>query len=388
MEQSRSRYASWIALVLSALLLAAVMMLCISQNQAQAVEAAPDAQATQVFTGTITAGDQEAALPAASATPAKKAGKASKYALLEKNGKVYPCNKKGKKLSATWKGGTTFNYLMVAPNVTKIPKQFNYKYVGFSGVKMKLKSVTFMLKGGKNACKTIVANNPLGDQTALKTLKNFNKTKVTSIGKYGLAGTGITSITLPKTLTKLGEGAFAYCKKLTKVVFPASLKSVGKNAFRGDAKLKTLSKFGKTKVTSIGMDAFGETGITAIALPKTLKTIGVEAFAATKKLKTVSGLASTKVTAIGKAAFYESGVTTLALPASCKSIGYAAFCDCAALNSLSMPSATLVTGSGDMLTGTVMQNNPASATIKVPAALADQYKAATYWSDYADCITS
>ena len=389
MGVTRSLSASKAAVWLFAALLAGVMLVCIPQGMAQAVEAAgADAPAAQqVFVGTIVKGDQAVTATDTYAVPAKMASK-STYALLKKNGYVYPCNKNGKVMGNTWKSGSTITFLFVAPDAKKIPAKFNYRYTGVGGVDMKLRSMTFLLKGGKNSCRTIAANNPIAGQATLKAIKNFEKTKVTKIGKYGFAKTGITSIKLPKTLTTLSEGAFQQCPKLKTVVFSSSLKTISKNAFRQDGKLTTLSKFNKTKVATIGVDAFAETGITSITAPKTLKTIGEEAFAATKSLKSVKGLAGSKLQKIEQAAFYQSAVTSLSLPASCKSIGYAAFADANNLKSLVIRSDTLVSGSSQMVVRTAFETSPATTSIKVPAALVNSYKTSPYWKDYADRITA
>ncbi|UTY30359.1 leucine-rich repeat domain-containing protein [Treponema putidum] len=66
--------------------------------------------------------------------------------------------------------------------------------------------------------------------------------------------TGITSISLPASLTYIGRRAFCGCTGLQTINLPASLKSIGVGAFRDC------------------------TGLTSITLPATLKEIGREAF--------------------------------------------------------------------------------------------------------------
>jgi hypothetical protein len=59
-------------------------------------------------------------------------------------------------------------------------------------------------------------------------------------------------------ITAIGDKAFAKCKKLTKVTVGANVKKIGKSAFDGDKKLKTLV-LQSTSITSIGKNAFRKT---------------------------------------------------------------------------------------------------------------------------------
>lgn len=57
---------------------------------------------------------------------------------------------------------------------------------------------------------------------------------VTSIGGYAFFGcTGLTSIIIPNSVTSIGKYAFANCSGLTSVTIPNSVKSIEVSAFRG-----------------------------------------------------------------------------------------------------------------------------------------------------------
>lgn len=89
------------------------------------------------------------------------------------------------------------------------------------------------------------------------------------------------------TVTSIADGAFKK-SKITAVTIPATVESIGKSAFEGSTKLKTLTIKG-SKLTSIGDSAFkGCTALTKVTLPKSIKTVGKNAFANCKKLKTVT----------------------------------------------------------------------------------------------------
>ena len=73
---------------------------------------------------------------------------------------------------------------------------------------------------------------------------------VAEIGNYAFAGTQITSVTLPMSVTRIGTNAFRDCKQLTSVNIPSSVTSitVGSSAFSNtplnDASKKALTDRG------------------------------------------------------------------------------------------------------------------------------------------------
>ena len=61
---------------------------------------------------------------------------------------------------------------------------------------------------------------------------NGSKYKVTAIGDYAFQAAGVTSVTLPlTTITSIGEYAFNDCQGLTEFTLPASITTIGRNAF-------------------------------------------------------------------------------------------------------------------------------------------------------------
>jgi hypothetical protein len=70
---------------------------------------------------------------------------------------------------------------------------------------------------------------------------------VTEIGDYAFAGTQITSVTLPRTVTRIGANAFSGCGSLTTVIIPSSVTKItfGSSAFSGTV-LNTASKIALT----------------------------------------------------------------------------------------------------------------------------------------------
>ena len=85
-------------------------------------------------------------------------------------------------------------------------------------------------------------------------LHNGTTYKVISIGPEAFYDTGLTSITLPKTLRCIASYAFAYCHDLASIDIPDSVTSIGGDSFLDCGHIETIT-LGKS-VTRIAGDAF------------------------------------------------------------------------------------------------------------------------------------
>ena len=96
---------------------------------------------------------------------------------------------------------------------------------------------------------------------------------VTSIGGGAFAYcTGLTSVTIQDGVTSIGEYAFQYCRGLTSVTIPNSVTSIGREAFFNCTSLTSVII--PNSVTSIGGDAFGNcSGLTSITIPNSVTTV-------------------------------------------------------------------------------------------------------------------
>ena len=173
------------------------------------------------------------------------------------------------------------------------------------------------------------------------------------IGDYVFFGSGLTSITIPDSVTSIGSSAFSGCTGLTSIVVEDSntvYHSAGNCLI--ETATKTLILGCKTSVipddgsvTSIGKEVFSQcSGLTSITIPDSVTSIGSYAF------YDCSGLTSVKipdsVTSIGSSAFEDcSGLTSITIPDSVTSIGEDAFRGCSGLTSLKIPDS--VTSIGD-----------------------------------------
>lgn len=102
--------------------------------------------------------------------------------------------------------------------------------------------------------------------------------KYTSNDKLGTAAfygcSGLTSLTIPSSVTEIGESAFEGCSGLTSLTISSSVTSIGEYAFSGCSGLTSLTI--PSSVTSIGGRAFeGCSGLTSIYVyPEKLPKLG------------------------------------------------------------------------------------------------------------------
>src|ERR1041384_2837828 len=81
----------------------------------------------------------------------------------------------------------------------------------------------------------------------------INGLPVTSIGYEAFQDSSITGVTIPNSVTNIGEAAFSYCYSLTDFTIPDSVTSIGDFAFSGSSLTNITLGSG---VTSIGVSAF------------------------------------------------------------------------------------------------------------------------------------
>ena len=104
--------------------------------------------------------------------------------------------------------------------------------------------------------------NYTGNETNLTLPRNFNGYKYKIHNFAFCVCIYVESVTIPDSVTSIGEGAFAYCSGLTSITIPDS-------------------------VTSIGSWAFGCSGLTSVTIPDNVNSIGSGAFCDCRQLKEI-----------------------------------------------------------------------------------------------------
>jgi hypothetical protein len=203
-----------------------------------------------------------------------------------------------------------------------------------------------------------------------------NGLPVTSIGTNAFAGTGLTNITIPDSVTNIGYEAFDQCTSLAGVTIPNSVVSLGDYAFSGCTSLASVAI--PDGVISIGDFAFDYCpSLTNVTIPDSVTHIGSGAFWACSRLTeitvdagnpaygSVAGVLFDKdqttliqypggqadsytipnsVTSIGDYSFSKCPLTNVAIPNSVTNIGNEAFSQCTNLASVTIPNSVINIG--------------------------------------------
>lgn len=162
----------------------------------------------------------------------------------------------------------------------------------------------------------------------------INGNPVTDIEYPAFQGnSSVTSVMFFGTnLTTIGSEAFENTG-LSSVAIPDNVTSIGVAAFQQCYSLNSVA-IGEN-VTSIGGDAFYYCGsLWGVAIPNSVTSIGIAAFEYCFGLRSVT--MGNSVTSIGSDAFYNSGPTSITIPASVTSIGSGAFDGCEYLTNITV----------------------------------------------------
>ena len=77
--------------------------------------------------------------------------------------------------------------------------------------------------------------------------------------------TGLTSVSIPNSMTSIGSSAFLGCSSLTSIIIPNSVTSIGSSAFYGCRSLTDVYCYAEN-VPSTYSDAFGNSSISSATL--------------------------------------------------------------------------------------------------------------------------
>lgn len=147
----------------------------------------------------------------------------------------------------------------------------------------------------------------------------IDENTVVSIGFGAFAGSTVTNVVIPNTITNIGGSAFSGCYGLTSVNIPNSVTIIRSMTFSECMQLSSITIPGS--VTTIENNAFSVCGLTSITIPDS-------------------------VTNIEDHAFEINPLTSVFIPDSVVSLGRPIFYDCTSLTNIS-----------------VSQNNPAYSSL-------------------------
>jgi len=188
---------------------------------------------------------------------------------------------------------------------------------------------------------------------------------------------GLTSITIPNSVKAIKAEAFNSCTGLTSIVIPDSVTEIGRNAFRDCISLTNIII--PNSVTIVGEGAFAKCSeLRSIAIPESVLTIGNGAFANCSRLVSINvdemsesfcsldgvlfrkdksvlvahpagrigayNISSSVTEILGLAFSGCGGLTKVTIPNSVTIIGDSAFSNCFGLTSLTIPNSVTEIG--------------------------------------------
>ena len=192
-------------------------------------------------------------------------------------------------------------------------------------------------------------------------LYNSLRTELIVAASAGISG----SVTIPSSVTSIGNGAFMYCTEVTSITIPAGVTSIGLGAFNSCTSLAGITVaannpnyssqngilYNKAKTVLIKAPA-GLSG--SITIPIGVTEIGEWAFSYCESIRNITIPAG--VTSIGEYAFQNcTNLTIITIPVSVTSIGSSAFSNCYNITSITIPAGVTSIGFGAFHSWTAAQ---------------------------------
>ncbi len=203
---------------------------------------------------------------------------------------------------------------------------------------------------------TSIGNSAFGYCTGLTSISIPNSVSI--IGTFAFSHcTGLTSIIIPENMTSIGNYAFYYCTGLTSIIIPNSVTSIDQYAFQHCSGLTSITI--PNSVTLIGLGAFADcTGLTSIIIPNSVTSIGVSAFRGCTSL------------------------TSLTIGSGVQSISGSAFSNCKELVDVYCWTKNVPQTDNSAFVDSFIEY----VTLHVPAESVNSYKAADPWRNFKEII--
>ena len=201
---------------------------------------------------------------------------------------------------------------------------------------------------------TVEITEYTGSDTVLDIPSEINKKTVTSIEFGAFAGTNLIKVTIPRSITNIGERVFNNCLSLKEInVNPNNPKYSSQDGilFNYDKTEIILYPYDKSESTYIipnsvifiANDAFCNCSLTSVLIPDSVTSIGDFAFYLCSSLTNI--IIPNSVTNIGDFAFEDCmSLSNVQISNSLTTIGYATFAGCRLLNSITIPNSVTTIG--------------------------------------------
>lgn len=242
---------------------------------------------------------------------------------------------------------------------------------------------------------TSIENNAFNGCTSLKELHIEDGTETLSLGYNYYASSDIyggdglcndcplENLYLGRNLSyydddRYGDSPFKYKRTLTSITIGNSVTSIGRKLFYGCESLTSVTI--PNSVTSIKYQAFlGCSNLTSITIPNGVTSIGNSAFRECLVLTSVT--IGNNVTSIGAWTFRGcSALTSVVIGNSVTSIGEEAFDGCTGLTNIQLLSKTPPT----VESGNFAESQYTDITLYVPVGSLETYQAADTWKNFWD----
>jgi len=152
-----------------------------------------------------------------------------------------------------------------------------------------------------------------GNETNLTLPGEMDGIAVTSIGKNAFRdNAALKSVTIPQGVTRISYGAFEKCANLAEINLPKGMTRIGDYAFMNCMSLTQIAL--PDGLVSIGFSSFEETGLTNIEIPEGVTEIGEFAFYSCDDLELA--IIHEGVKHISECAFDCDGLTCICIPKS------------------------------------------------------------------------
>ena len=157
---------------------------------------------------------------------------------------------------------------------------------------------------------------------------------VSSMTSSAFKQTDIKTITLPNSITSLGDECFWFCSYLTSIILPNSITSLGNDCFGSCSNLTSIIL--PNRIISLGNGCFSSCGLTSITFPNSIASLGNGCFNCCSNLTSI--ILPNSITSLGDLCFWNcSSLTSITLPNSITSLGYNCFGLCTNLTSITLP---------------------------------------------------